>query len=197
MRGFPLIEKNAGRWSRWLSRQRLRQLLAALVVGILAGLLSAHVRLHLGLPGHKALLWMTPVVACRLVYGFGGCAAAGTLAAGATTLAAGGSFAGSTLYLPLVAAAGAVLDAAVAFARRRRLAWLWTIPLTALAGLVANALCFVHRLGSPWREHLTLWGISGLWATGLSYAIFGLLAGLIGAAVAGFILWRRKPGHLA
>ena len=62
-RGSLWTEKSPTRpASRPLGRQ-LRMLLWPVLVGLLAGALSAAARLHLQLPGHKALFWMPPVVA--------------------------------------------------------------------------------------------------------------------------------------
>jgi ABC-type thiamin/hydroxymethylpyrimidine transport system permease subunit len=173
-------------------------LLANVAFGVLAGLLAAHVRLHLALPGHKALFWMTPVLLARLLSRHPLGAMTGACAAACSSLAFGGSFAGGVVYLPLVVAAGGVLDALVAFAERRRLPALAAIPLVGLGGLVANLFCAANRLLVPVRKDHLLFGLSGWPATVLSYALFGLLGGLLGAALAAGMLAlvrRRRRLH--
>ena len=118
--------------------------------------------------------------------------------AACASLAVGGHLAGGILFLPLVAVAGVVLDVAVAFADHRQLAAYWLVPLMGLAGMAANLVCCFKRLLVPLRApHLVL-GLSGGWACLVSYAVFGLLAGLTAAALA--ILARRvqaaaRPRH--
>ena len=153
-------------------------------VGIVAGLLVAHIRLHLGLSGHKLLLWLTPVVAARLLLKSPLGTTAGSLSAACSSLAVGGNLAGGVLLLPLVGVAGAIVDCAVGFAERRVLpAWL-LVPLIASAGAGAGLVCAVKRVLLPvFRAH-TVAGLAGPPARLLSYAFFGLLAGLVGAVIA-------------
>ncbi|MFB3890559.1 MAG: hypothetical protein ACE15C_00905 [Phycisphaerae bacterium] len=204
----------AGLGSRPLTRRELALYAVMIAVGVTAGLVAAS-RLHLGMPGHKALFWMTPIVVARLLCGVRAGATAGSLAAAFTTFAAGGNFAGSFLQPLLIASAGVVLDAAAALVERSRLAgkptqvdgnpavgrsrvaaegpgpgdrprlaWYRALPIMAVGGLAANLLCMVHRLGSPAGAMRGAWGTSGLVALALSYAAFGLLAGMGGAAAA-------------
>ncbi|MCX5672610.1 MAG: hypothetical protein NTU94_14935, partial [Planctomycetota bacterium] len=81
-------------------------------VGAAAGLVAGQLRLHLGLPGHKVLFWLTPVLAARLIAGGPAGATAGALAAAVATAVAGGNLAGSLVQLPLIGVAGLVIDAA-------------------------------------------------------------------------------------
>lgn len=184
MPGYPSIESVTGGTSKRLVAEQLRLLLASAVVGIVAGLLMAHVRLHLGLAGHKALFWMIPIIAARLAIRCPAGATTGALAAAVASLGFGGYFAGGVAYLPLAGVAGILLDFTVGFAERHRLAALWTIPLVCGAGLLANLVCFVKHFVPPasLKPHLFL-GLSGPWGSLVSYAVFGLLAGLIGATV--------------
>jgi hypothetical protein len=148
----------------------------------------------LGLPGHKALLWIVPVLIARWVYGCWGSGIVGATATAAVAMAFGQDFAGSRMFLPLVLLAGAALDATVAVTRDWRLRWWAAIPLAALGGLVANLLCFVHRLLGPLHPKHSFLNIPGAKGFLLSYALFGLLSGLIGAALAIIILapWKRS-----
>ncbi len=142
-------------------------------------------RLHLGLPGHRALLWMVPIVVARLLTRCPVGGTGGTLAAALTSLALGGRFAGGFIQLPMVVFAGAVLDLAAGLAERRRLSARWAIPLLGAGGAAANLLCFLKRLAAPAGPgmHRAL-GASHVWTDLGLYAIFGLTAGLVGAAVA-------------
>jgi hypothetical protein len=168
------------------------KLLLGIAIGALAGLAYAVSKNPLGLPGHKALLWIVPVLTARWVYGCWGSGIAGAVSTAAVAMAFGQDFAGSTLFLPLVVLAGAALDAAVSVARGWRLRWWAALPLAGLGGLIANLLCFVHRLLGPLHPKHSVLNIPGAKGFLLSYALFGLLSGLIGAALAGIILAARK-----
>jgi hypothetical protein len=161
------------------------------VVGIGVGVLMSCGRLHLGLPGHRALLWMVPIVVARLLTRCPVGGTGGTLAAALTSLALGGRFAGGFIQLPMVVFAGAVLDLAAGLAERRRLSARWAIPLLGVGGAAANLLCFFKRLAAPAGPgmHRVL-GASHVWTDLGLYAIFGLTAGLLGAAAA-YLLKRR------
>jgi hypothetical protein len=191
MHGRPLIANTS---SRSLSvAEHVTAVLVTAAVGAAAGLVAAQVRLHLGLPGHKVLFWLTPVLAARLILGGPAGATAGAVAAAMATAAAGGNLAGSFVHLPLIGVAGLVLDVAAWLAERGRLAAAWAIPLMGLAGLAANLVCLGKRLLAPWWGEAghTLWGVN---AAPISYALFGLLAGLLGATAAWLVLRRTRRG---
>ena len=188
MPGYPLSGSTRARWSDLARAVQLRMLLANLAVGVIAGLLAAHAGLHAGLPGHKVLFWLTPVLIARMLSRHPVGAMAGASAAAAAALAVGGSFAGAFVYLPLVVAAGGILDALLAFANRRRLPMWLVVPLLGLGAAAANLLCAVNRLLVPVRREHLLLGLSGPSATLVSYAIFGLVAGLVGAAISTGVL---------
>ncbi len=191
MRGSPSIEKGRTQAASLPTAEAVAALLATCAVGVLAGLAAAGVRLGLGLPGHKALMWMAPLIAARLIFcsPIGG--SAGALAASLGTMAAGGNLAGSGVHLPVAVLAGGVLDVAVHVIERHRLGAVWAIPLMGLAGLAANLVMLGKRLLVPsLRLHHFLW-TSGLAARCLSYAVFGLAAGLVGAGV-GWVVFRRR-----
>jgi len=191
MHGRPLIANTP---SRSLSvAEHAIAVLTAAAVGAAAGLLAGQLRLHLGLPGHKVLFWLTPVLAARLILSGPAGATAGALAAAVATAAVGGNLAGSAVHLPLVGLAGMILDVTAHVAERRRLAAVWAIPLMGLAGAAANLVCFAKRLLAPWWGEAghTLWGVS---VAPFSYALFGLLAGLLGATAAWLVLRRARRG---
>jgi len=196
MPGFPSIESTRSRTDSPAAAAALEGLLGAVAVGVLAGLAAAHVRLHAGLPGHKALLWMAPVVAARLVFPSVAGATAGAVTAALAALAAGGSLAGGATGLPAVGLAGMLLDGAIGLAERRRWSAAWTVPLVALAGMAANALMLAKRLTMPLLESHAAAGAPEVVLRLASYAAFGLAAGLLGAA-AGYLVRRRRQRHLA
>ena len=192
MRGSLWIEKRAVLRSSLVEGGQFRMLAASVAVGVIAGLLVAHVRLNLGLPGHKALLWLPPILAARLL---GRCrigAAVGSAATGCTTFALGGNLAGGPLGLPLLVIAGIFLDLVIgALESRKTPVWL-VVPTVAIAAMFANLICLGKRLLLPagFGAHL-LFNASGFWFRLCAYALFGLAAGLI-AAVAACLLERGR-----
>ena len=192
MRGSPSIENGRTQAASLPTAEAVAALLATCAVGLLAGLAAGSVRLGLGLPGHKALVWMAPLVAARLILRSPVGGSAGVLAVSLGTMAAGGHLAGAAMHLPVAVLAGGVLDVAVHVIERRRLAAVWAIPLMGLAGLAANLVMLGKRLLVPsFQVHHFLW-TSGLAARCLSYAVFGLVAGLVGAGVGWAIARRRR-----
>jgi len=183
MRGSAWTRGALTRAGSLLSGEQLRALAVCSAVGVAAGAAAALERIPLGLPGHKALVWMTPIVAASLLARHRiGATAAATLA-GCSALALGGNLAGGALFLPLVTIAGSMLDLAAAFARRHGLTTWRLIVLFALAGGGANLLCLVKRLVNASYRHHAILGLSGLSACIVSYVAFGLAAGALGAAV--------------
>jgi hypothetical protein len=172
----------------------LRGLLVLGAVGLVAGLASGCLRLHLGLAGHKAMVWMAPVILVRLVARAPAGATVGSLAAGVGMLAAGGGPAGDAADLPVMGLAGALLDVVVGFVEGRRLPAAAAILAVGLAGLGANLVMLARRLLGPvFQSHSFLWA-SGADARLLSYASFGLAAGLIAATLAHVIRAGRNRG---
>ena len=194
MPGYPLIGRELLPGSRSRLARTIRAFALSALVGAAAGALSAQVRLHLGLPGHKALLWVTPLVVARLTLGRGGEAIAAAVAAGQIALLAGGNLGGGAPLLPLLIVAGAVLDAACAVVQRCRLLWPATLALLGLAGAAANLLCSARRIGDAWFAHTLSAGIIRVTS---SYAFFGLSAGVLGAAIALWIERSRRGRALA
>jgi hypothetical protein len=169
-------------------------LAASLAVGVIAGLLVAHLRLNLGLPGHKALLWLPPIIVARLL---GRCrigATAGSAAAGCTTFALGGNLAGGPLGLPLLIVAGIFLDLVISSLESRKVpAWLY-VPSIGIAALCANLIGLGKRMLLPagFGAHL-LFNDSGFWFRFCSYALFGLAAGVLAALTACCVRRYRAP----
>lgn len=192
MRGSLWTEKSRSTSGTARAAEMLGAFLVCSLVGVAAGLAAAHIRLHLGLPGHKALLLMTPVVFARLILRSPVGATGGMLAAALSSLAAGGGVIGATLHLPLVAVAGGMFDVAIGLAERWRVSARWAIPLVGLAGLVANLVMLTERLMMPLFEWHQLFGASAFATRAISYAFFGLAAGLVGAGLAAAVKWWRR-----
>src|SRR5580700_5676750 len=103
--GYLSIERNRGPWSRAVSDGYL----SAIAIGILAGIVVAFARTPIHLPGHKAILWMAPILATRLVTRSRAGASVGAFSTAITTLSLGGRIAGGIAMMPLVVLAGVVL----------------------------------------------------------------------------------------
>ncbi len=192
MRGFPWTNERATLRHSIAEGARLGMLATPLAVGVIAGLLVAHVRLNLGLPGHKALLWLPPIIVARML---GRCrigATAGSAATACTTFALGGNLAGGPLGLPLLVLAGIFLDLAIGSLESRKASARFYVPVIAVAAMFANLICLAKRLLLPTGlgAHLLL-NASGLRFRLCSYALFGLAAGLI-AGVTVYLNERRR-----
>lgn len=184
MRGYLLTKKSPGRWSSLTQTLQLQALATNMSVGILAGLFMAHFRLGLGMPGHKAMFWLMPVIAARLLKPHTIGAASGACTAAVTSMALGGNLAGGFLFIPLVALAGGLIDVVILWSSHLKLSPWSLIPLLGVGGLAANLICAIKRILVPQLNHHQLLGLSGVTAQIMSYAIFGLLAGLVGATLA-------------
>ena len=184
MPGYPLTENGLTRRDRFVGVVGLRSWLANVAVGVLAGLAVTHLRFGLGLPGHKVLIWMTPIIIARLLAGHPIGATTGALSAGCVSLGLGGNFAGNILFLPLVGVAGIIIDSCIAFADRQRLSGWLLVPLMGLSGMVGGIICVAKRLSVPIVHTHVVFGLGGPLGRAVSYALFGLAAGLVGATVA-------------
>lgn len=193
MRGYLLTEKATPPADLILGPDGARGLAISLSVGVIAGCMAAFLKLHLGMPGHKAIIWMTPVIAARLM---GGCrigTTAGAFTAAFVSLGSGGNLAGGLLGLPLVGAAGALVDACIFKLEERKASALTTIIMIALAAMLANLICYGKRLLVPAgiATH-DMFGAAAFMLRPMSYSLFGFLAGLIAAAGAHPFRRRKK-----
>ena len=187
MRGFLSIEREAARWSR----ADTDAYLVVAAVGVLAGIVVAYARMPLHMPGHKALWWMIPVLASRLLTRTRAGASTGAFATVITTLSLGGRLAGGVAMMPLVIVAGVVLDWAAGFVERHHVPRWGGIVFLALAGTVGNLVCFAKWLFESKGAVLWTGNMGDLVPAAGSYAFFGFLAGLVGAAAAFFVLTVR------
>ncbi|MHC4742948.1 MAG: hypothetical protein ACYS8Z_13615 [Planctomycetota bacterium] len=158
-------------------------LLVSISVGVMSGLFISLFRLKLGMPGHKAFFWMTPVLIARLL---GKCkvgTTAGGFFAALTAYSMGANLAGGVIGMPIIILAGIMLDCVVNFAEKKRISGGRMIVLLGLAGMVGNLVCLAKRVILPTgiSPHFIL-GVSGLWFRVLSYAFFGLLSGVVASA---------------
>jgi hypothetical protein len=186
--GSLSTEKNRAPWNSAV----LNDYLAVIAVGILAGIAVAYARTPLHLPGHKALFWIAPVLAARLVTRARAGASAGALATALTTLFLGGRIAGGFEMAPLIVLAGLLLDLAVQYTERRTFAgWKWLLVL-ASAGLAGNLICFIKRLLDPVGAFFSTGNIDDLLLAAALHATFGFIAGLIGAVAAHALLKFRR-----
>jgi hypothetical protein len=193
MRGFPLTEAKAVRWNSIVNIRQLKMLIASIAVGIIAGLFTSHVRLHLGLDGHKALFWMTPVIIARLLSRCKAGTTAGALSCAFTAFVSGGNLAGGILGFPLIGVAGIMLDVVINFLENRNVSGIFAVLAVGIAGMLANLICLMKRLFSPEGFNPNyLFGVSDFWFKLVSYAFFGLLAGVIAATVTYLINRRQK-----
>jgi len=145
---------------------------------VIAGIIVTFTRAPLHLPGHKALLWMIPILAARLVTRARIGATVGAAATIVTTILLDGHLAGGVAMMPLVVLCGLVFDAAIIVSDRFHNGLPARILLLAAAGMAGDAFCFVKRLFEPGVDFSSDLLTAGAW-----YAIFGLIAGLVGAAV--------------
>ncbi|MDD5458718.1 MAG: hypothetical protein PHF37_04950 [Phycisphaerae bacterium] len=74
-----------------------------------------------GLPGHKAFLWMTPVLIARLLNKCKIGTTAVGLAAALTTYSLGANLAGGLFGLPVIVIAAAILDWTVNFLEKNKI----------------------------------------------------------------------------
>lgn len=175
-----------------VQRYQIKMLLLSISVGVIAGLFIALVRLRLGMPGHKAFFWMTPVLIARLR---GGCkvgTTVGGLFAALTTYSLGANLAGGLVGMPMIVFAGIVLDWTVNFLEKNRISGRTKIMILGLAGAAANIVCLAKRIILPagLNPHF-IFGISGFWFNLFSYAFFGLISGIIAAISAKLMLCKQ------
>jgi len=183
MRGYPSIGSTLSREEGRTTADVLAALAVCVVIGALAGLVATQTRLHLGWAGHKGFLWLAPVILARLVSRTDVGATAGSLAAAVASMMCSTPLGGGIGYWPMAGVAGALLDAAIGFTERRRLCAAWAIALVGMAGMAANLVMLGGRMVTPLLQFHAFLGIGGMGGRALSYAFFGLLAGLVAAAI--------------
>jgi len=195
MRGSQLIEKRRARHDSILRADQFRMLAASIAVGVLTGLVITQpfLKLHLGLSGHKAVFWMTPVLLARLI---GRCKAgttAAALAAAFTTFAFGGRLGGGLIGLPLIGLAGIIFDVVIGFIEKHNMPHFIAIPLISLTGMVANLIIMMKRLANrPGVGPQQFFGLSGFWFDLCCYAFFGLVAGALAGSLAYLAIRNKK-----
>lgn len=184
MRGYQLTVKKTNP-NTLAHGQQFKMLLLSMSVGVLAGVFISCFKLHLGLSGHKALFWMAPVLVARLK---GGCkigTSVGGLFTAMTTYSLGSNLAGGVIGMPLIVAAGALLDVAVNYIEKNKISGLRFWLILCSAGLAANIICLAKRMIIP--EGISphhLFGEAGFWFKLVSYSFFGLLSGFVAATFA-------------
>ncbi len=184
MHGPRLTQDAVVRSSSAVGAWQWQMLAANLLVGAAAGAVAASMRLNLNLPGHRALFWLPAVIAGRLMARHRLGATAAASAAACVSLAMGRNLAGGPLFLPLISAAGALIDTLAGFVERRPIPLWLIVPLMGLGGLGANLICSIKRLLMPPGAVRAVFGLPFPVGNMASYAVFGLLAGLGGALVA-------------
>ncbi len=200
MRGSQLTERKAGLWNSISQSNQFKMLLASISVGVIAGTFMGNVHMNWGLPGHKALFWMAPVLFTRII---GRCKAgstAGAMAAALTTFSFGGHIAGGVVGLPLVALVGLSLDMLINQLESRKVSPLAATPILTAAATLGNLVMLGKRILTPrgfGALHHNLMGITDPLYSLLSYAFFGLISGLAAATVAYIIISRKKQARKA
>jgi hypothetical protein len=182
MRGYLSIRKKIPSADIVLGPDGVRGLVVSLSVGVIAGCLAASFKFHLGLPGHKALFWMTPVITARLLDRCGIGTTAGAMTAAFVSIGVGGNLAGGMLGLPLVGAAGALMDVCIIQLEKHKASALIAITGVAFSAMVANLICCAKRLLLPAgvTPH-DVFSSADFLLRPISYGFFGFLAGLIAA----------------
>jgi hypothetical protein len=161
---------------------QFKMVLVSISVGVMSGLFISLVRLNLGMPGHKAFFWMTPVLITRLHSRCRIGATLGGLFAALTTYSMGANLAGSVIGMPIIVVAAIILDWTVNFIEKTNITGLMMILFLGIAGVIANLVCLSKRMILPagLSPHFIL-GVSGTWLRLCSYSFFGLLAGVVAA----------------
>jgi hypothetical protein len=192
MRGFLLTAKKVSLHSIANSMQ-FRMLLVSISVGVMCGIFIASIRLGLGMPGHKAFFWITPLLIARMQ---GGCkigTTAGSLFAAVTTYSLGANLAGGVLGMPVIGVAGVILDLAANYIEQNNFSVAMKVIILGIAGIAANLVCLSKRMILP--EGISphfIQGFSGFWFKICSYAFFGLLSGVAAALSMKLIRFNRK-----
>jgi hypothetical protein len=180
MSGFQSTAKKSNVGSL-VHGEQFKKTLVCISVGIFSGLFIACVKLNLGLSGHKAFLWMTPLLIARFRTGAKIGVSAGAMFAAMTVFSLGANLAGGLIGFPLIAVAAAVLDSVANYIEKNKVSLFSMILLLAFAGVVANLICLTKRMFLPTgiSPH-SLFG-AGMMSRTLLYMLFGSLSGVVAA----------------
>jgi hypothetical protein len=191
MHGSQRIEKKNVLWSRVLKSDPVKQYLASFAVGVFAGIIVSAFRLNLGMPGHKALFWMVPVLTMRMIGKTKGGVSVGAAAVLLTTYGTAGHLGGGPFGMPLILLGAVILDSVIGFLERKRFSFAFYTATVSLAAMICNLLCMVKKLfvSDGFGVHLLL-NNSSFWFRFASYAFWGLISGVIACFMARY--YRRK-----
>jgi hypothetical protein len=188
MHGFLSTAKRSKVWDLAQSDQ-FKKTLICISVGIFSGLavvyskplIHCFSRAGLGLSGHKAFLWMTPLLIARFRTGAKVGVSAGAMFAAITVFSLGANLAGGLIGFPLIGVAAAVLDGVANYIEKNKVSFFSMIILLAFAGVVANLICLTKRMfGSTGISPHNLFG-AGMLVRALLYMLFGSLSGIVAA----------------
>ncbi len=179
MPGSLSIEKEAGLWSK----SNLDSCLLMVCVGALSGIAVACLRTPLHLPGHKALFWMVPVITARLSTRARSGASIGALATVVCTVGLGGRLAGGPTMMPLVVAAGVVIDVAVVYLENHNARFFRRLWIMAVAAAIGNLICFAKRTFEPMGGYFSSGNVTDMLTVAAYHAFFGLLSGMSGSVL--------------
>lgn len=176
------------------------------MLGVVSAGLHTWAKLRLGIPGHAAMLWLTPIIVARCLVPLRGAATVGTTAAALGLYA----FHGLSPRWPMVLSVstywlvGPALDIAVAqFDRlaaalgrsRSSLTGPLRFVFVPLAGVVANYAHLVLKiLNGVIRPHAPRLGLGAGAYEVATYFVFGLVAGIMALILSTPFIRRRQRG---
>lgn len=165
-----------------VSIKRLRQvnwleIIGLMGLGLFIALIHAHLHFPFRLPGWRGLIWLTPLVATRLMTSSFGAASITGLSAAGFSFLLGVRNNPFDWFFYLVA--GELLDIAYHYGRRwRQQAWFWAMA-AGLAHLTKPLAMIVLSAGGVWESGSLIF--SGSINPLLTHLLFGGLAGLLGS----------------
>ena len=192
MHGSLLTEKRVALWSSLFEGENLKKLAASLAVGVIAGVVVSFVRLNLGLPGHKALFWMIPVLTMRMLGKSKIGTSAGAAAVILTTYSTGGHLGGGALGFPLILLGAVILDVVISTLEQRQMPFWFHTLIVSFTTILCNLFCMVKKLFVPdgLGFHLLL-NNSGFWFRFFSYVFWGFISGAIACIIAYYCIRKR------
>jgi hypothetical protein len=186
---------------------RLLDLGVPALLGFAAAVVHTYLKLRLGIPGHAAVLWLTPLLVARAVsmsWGAGTLASTGT-AVGLCALGGFGCRFPEVLEFGTYWVVGPVLDlwmqalggwTRTAEGRRSLLVGPFGVAAMALAGLLANLSHLGSKLGfGVIRVHTPRFGLPPGVYDLVTFTVFGLAAGVLAYVISRPVLKRRAPGE--